>query len=311
MGKMLFIDLDDCMVESSTLIQRIINERTRFKSADLAMLDFKVSNLKEIFERNKKEIARAYVHNEKPRVIGCMQAGSNDIFKSSSNKKTLTELEKEKQRIYHWYKEPYEISEKAYNDAFKEKEMFLEERDNFLETDNQLREEYGVINYQDIYTTDYLSNGIHNLIKILHKSSEYSQMYCLSHHNGGREEYAKRTFIERNFPELTFLGLRFHLDRYEKGKRRPRSSKALHVMKKFNLRNLNNCILIDDSTVNLDEWVKYGGIAILYRPISFDEEYFNVQEPHNKVYPRITKMDIEELNKALAMYQEDKKILKK
>ena len=82
-------------------------------------------------------------------------------------------------------------------------------------------------------------------------------------------------------------------------------------MKKFNLRNLNNCILIDDSTVNLDEWVKYGGIAILYRPISFDEEYFNVQEPHNKIYPRITKMDIEELNKALAMYQEDKKILKK
>lgn len=311
MGKLLFIDLDDCMVESSPLIQNIIDTKTQFKSADLAMLDFKVSNLKEIFERNKKEIARAYLAHEKPRIIGCMQAGSNDIFKSSSNKTVLSQLEREKQRLYHWYKLPYEISKKAYDEAYCDKEMFLEERDNFLEVDNQANEELGVINYQDIYTTDHLSRGIKSLIKKLNSDLQYDSIYCLSHHNGGREEICKQRFITTNFKELKFLGLRFHLEKYEKGKRRLRSSKALYVMQKFNLENLNNCILIDDSTVNLDEWIKYGGIAILYRPISFDEEYFGALQPHNKSYPRITKMDVEELNKALEMYKEKKKTLRK
>lgn len=303
MDKFIFFDLDDCMVESSPLIQESINNNTDFKSDRLMAMECIIANCKDALERNTIEIERAVLNNERPRLVGNIKIGSNDVMKTSSGNQQLDDLERDLRRQYRWYKLPLELSKMAYEEAVRQKEMFLEERDHLLESDNLHRDEDGLINYKDTYTVQHTVNGALELINDCIENATYGKVYVLSHHNGGREEYYKRMFVEQvSQGKLEFLGLRFHLDTYKEGVRRPRSSKALHVMQTFGLSDLSNCILVDDSTANLDEWVKYGGVAVLYRPISEDEEYEGRLVPHGNNYPRITKMDKEQLEKALAFY---------
>ena len=304
MVKLVFFDLDDCMVESSPLIQASFDLKTKFKNDKLLSLEYVLASCKESYERNKIEIERACAANEKPKLIGNVKIGSNDIIKTTSENRALDDLEKEKRRIIRWYKKPLELSQKAYGDAYWAKEMFLEERDHFLEMDNQKSSENAIVDYSSIYNQDHLTNNaIPMMIEII-ESGKYDNCFCLSHHNGGREEVCKREFVRTTFGDrLQFLGLRFHSEEYKEGVRRPRSSKALYVMQKFNLPNLEGCILLDDSTANLDEWVKYGGIAILYRPISEDEEYEGELVPHGNDYPRITQMDYNQFEEALNFYK--------
>ena len=313
MVKLAFWDLDDCIVESSPLIQAAFDEKTRFKNKKLLSLEYTLASCKEAYEKNKLEIERAYACGEKPKLIGNIKVGSNDVIKTSSGDKQIDELEKEKRRIERWYKRPLEISYMAYGDAYWAKEMFLEERDHFLERDNQgLIEKEGIVDYSTIYTLDHATPKSIELINQIIDSGTYEGCYCLSHHNGGREEICKKIFIEKTFNnKLGFLGLRFHSEEYKEEVRRPRSSKAVYVMHKFNLPSLEGCVLVDDSTANLDEWVKYGGMAILYRPISEDEEYEGDLVPHGDKYPRMTEMTKEAFEEALKFYDAKKLVLKK
>lgn len=306
MKKLIFLDLDDCIVESSPLIQASFDKKTRFKNDKLLSLEYVLASCKEAYERNKVEIERAYNSGEKPKLIGNVKIGSNDVLKTtSSGNIKIDEAEKEKRRIIRWYKKPLELSKMAYGDAYWAKEMFLEERDHFLESDNQKSYEDGIVDYDSIYILDHQTPNAIEMIKEVIDSCEYDGEYCLSHHNGGREEFRKNNFVNETFEgRLPFLGLRFHSEEYKEGVRRPRSSKALFVMRKFNLPNLEGCILVDDSTANLDEWIKYGGIAILYRPISEDEEYEGELAPHGDKYPRITEMKKANLDEALKFYKE-------
>lgn len=304
MQKYIFFDLDDCIVESSPLIQAAFDLKTPFKNDKLEILEYTLASCKEAYEKNGIEIKRAMECGEKPKLIGNVKVGSNDIMKTSSGNSQIDELEKEKRRHERWYKKPLEISKKAYGEAYWAKEMFLEERDHFLEMDNQQYGEYAIVNYNNIYDEKYIVPGVIEMINDVIDSNEYAGCFCLSHHNGGREEICKNTFIDRiTQGRLPFLGLRFHSEEYKKDVRRPRSSKALYIMHKFNLASLEGFVLVDDSTANLDEWIKYGGIAILYRPVSLDEEYEGVLTPHGDNYPRITKMNKEELDKALCFYK--------
>lgn len=304
MNSYMFIDLDDCIVESSALIQAAFDMKTPFKNHRLELLEYTVAICKQAYESNCLEVSRAMAFNEKPRLIGNVRVGSNDIMKTSSGNSQIDALEKEKRRHIRWYKRPLQISLEAFEAAEREKEMFLEERDHFLEMDNQNNKEEAIVDYDSIYSIKHLIPGVIQMISEIIDSREYHGCFCLSHHNGGREEIRKRNFInEITNNRLGFLGLRFHSEPYKKDFRRKRSSKALYVMEKFGLTDLTGCVLIDDSTANLDEWDKYGGWSILYRPISEDEEFEGSLTPHNRNYPRITKMDKEELDKALQFHK--------
>lgn len=312
MGKFFFVDLDDCIVESSPLIQQAFDEKTSFKNDKLETLEHILASCKETYEKNFIEVERAQTCNEKPKIIGSIKVGSNDIMKITSSSSGLTKEQKERNRLYRWYIKPLEISKKAYDEARMNKEMFLEERDYFLERDNQSLIGDAIVDYRSIYNVLNLTPGALNLINDVINSNEYENCFCLSHHNGGREEYCKELFINSvTNGKLPFIGLRFHSAPYRAGIRRPRSSKALHIIEKFNLPDLSGCVLVDDSTANLDDWVKYGGMGVLYRPISEDEEYEGKLESHGDKYPRITKMDKLELDKALEFYNEKGKLLKK
>ncbi len=312
MNKLVFFDLDDCIVESSPLIQAAFDQKTRFKNNKLIALEYMLASCRDIHERNKAEIERAMACNEKPKLIGNVKAGSNDVIKTSSGNDKINELEKEKRRINRWYKKPLELSHMACGEAYWAKEMFLEERDHFLEMDNQNKFGEGIVDYHNIYVNNNVVSGSIEMINDIIDSNEYEGCFCLSHHNGGREEICKKGFVEQTFDsKLPFIGLRFHSEEYREGVRRPRSSKALYIMQKFNLPDLSECILVDDSIANLDEWIKYGGIAVLYRPMSEDEEYEGELVPHGDKYPRITKMDKSQFDDALKFYKEKSKVLTK
>lgn len=304
MGKLIFFDLDDCIVESSPRIQEAIDNNTAFKNLRLMVLDHVVACCAKVFHDNKVEVERAFRKGEKPNLVGSLEIGSNDIIKTSSGNTKLDALEQEKHRIESWYQQPLKISEMALDEAKWNREMFFEERDHFLESDNQLSEAYGLINYRDIYTEKNLVPGAIDMLNEVLDEEQYDGVYCLSHHNGGREARCKENFIAKiTNNKLGFLGLRFHLEKYESNKRRQRSSKAVYIMQRFGLESLNNCILVDDSTANLDEWIKYGGIAVLYRPMSEDEKYQGTLNKNEYPYPRITEMSFLKLNEALDKYQ--------
>lgn len=301
MGKLLFMDLDDCIIESSPLIQEAVDRNTEFKNDKLLTLEQTLASCKFVHDYNTGEIARAYVKKEKPTLVGTVKLGSNDIVKVTSDDSEVNRLEVEKRRIYRWYKQPLEASRMALEKASWDREMFLESRDNFLETDNTKPFGEGVINYGTIYQERHLVPGVVDTLNNIVLSNEYDGVYVLSHHNGGREEVVKKSLIERLFKDVPFLGLRFHLEPHKPNSRRGRSSKAKFIMEKFGLTSLENCILIDDSIANLDEWDKHGGVAILYRPKTEEEEYQGYQEPHERDYPRITKMSEDEINFALTL----------
>ena len=309
MVKMIFFDLDDCLAESSTKLQGMVDARTEFKNVILTQLEYMKSMAKYAYEYNAREIERAMAQGEKPNIIGNIKAGSNDIFKTSYNNEKLSELEKDKNRIKRWYYDPLELAKSIYEKTCNDLEMFKEERDHFLEMDNQKSFEEGCVVYQDIYVIENMIPGAFNMVNDVYNSGEYDGgVYVLSHHNGGREEIVKNNFVTNTFRNVPFLGMRFHAEEYQKGVRRPRSSKALYIMKKFNLLDLSGCVLVDDSLENLDEWAKYGGIAVLYRPLSQDEIHFGKMFDHGREYPRITRMDKILLDEALGKQKQKKMI---
>ena len=81
--KMIFFDLDDCVVASSPPLQKMVNDSTPFKNNRLEELEYNKSMSKYALDYNIAVVSKAEAEGEKPHLIGSIKTGSNDIFKAS------------------------------------------------------------------------------------------------------------------------------------------------------------------------------------------------------------------------------------
>lgn len=275
MEKYLFIDKDDVMINSSPLIQNYVQEKTIYKKEDLNALEYRLALAKYNHNVVKNIVTLALKKRQKPELPVKVRPGSNDVIRRSdcNLKETLQTT------FRRWYFEPLELAIKEEHDAMIKKEMFLEARDNFLECDNMLDRKDAVVDYDSIYTASNATTNIVNVIRDLTYNCEFSCVYELSHYNGKREFEAKKKLNKTLYGDtVPFLGLRFHLEKHIDGVRRKRSSKAEYVMKLFDLTDLSNCYLIDDSRENVIDWINHGGKAMLYKPFTNEEIENNIYD---------------------------------
>ena len=290
MGKLLFVDKDDVIVNSANYIQKYIDEGTIFKTKDLQCLEYLISISKKTYEEVKRECERAQQLGVKPNLPYEVKISANDVIRNEVNCDYAHKM----------YVEPIELALRAYEKTLWDKEMFLERRDCFLEHDNLLSRDQGMVDYDSIYTRENTNSNVHKTILDLYELGIFERMYEYSHHNGGREEQAKKLLNKVMFGDLApFIGLRFHLEKEGSTPRRSRSSKGLYIKKLFGLSSLSDCYLIDDSTTNLDEWVRCGGKAILYRPFTDEEIISGCIIDHERSYPRIFNFDTDEILDAM------------
>lgn len=298
MENIIFFDVDDCLVKSGHLQQKEVNSKTEFTDLKLKVLESVERSLKVVLEYNEFVYEDSVNKNTRPNLIATSSAGSNDIMRNYDEKAD------------NFAKEELKIQTMAYNDAHNQVEMFKEERDHFLELNNMKSAEDGIIDYDMVYSESNLINdGINTVFDFLDDSR--FKIYTLSHHNGGRELESKKALLKRVFNDkLKFVGLRFHAEEYQKGVRRGRSSKAMYAMNTLGIPSLEKCVLIDDSTENLDEWLRRGGIPVLYRPLTSEEKEKGELTPHNKPYSRITEMNKEEIINIINGYNKQDKFVK-
>lgn len=286
MERFLFIDKDDVIINSAGFIQKYINEKTPYKTHILEAKEQLVRNAEFCVKRIELECKKAFLLGKIPKLGELNKAASNDIFRSDS-KLTPEDCK------YILYRKPIKDANLALDYAKYDKEMFLEARDSFLENDNTLRREHGAVDYDSIYIKENANMDVINTVNSLYQAGLFTGIYELSHHNGGREESAKRRLNQQTMPDIPFLGLRFHTEPQNPGVRRGRSSKALYVKKLFNFESLKNCYLIDDSQSNIEEWIRQGGKGILYRPITKEELAKDAIESF--AYPRLFHFSEEEV----------------
>lgn len=192
------------------------------------------------------------------------------------------------------------------------KDRLFEERDTYLERNNLLPYDKSIINYRRIYSEKNLIVGSKELIKEIkkrRKELDIETYSVLSHHNGGYEEYSKKLLINECLCKIRFSGLFFHsiiengksihLEHKDGNLRRIRSSKADYVKCMYNLDDLSECILIDDSLANLDEWYNKGGIPIYFN--RFNKEY-------NRDYPCINELNLDLILLKITEYKKQKKV---
>ncbi len=173
--------------------------------------------------------------------------------------------------------------------------------DNFNITPSKSSE---IVNYHSFYIPKYaLKSAVLALRKIMLKG-EIDELCFITHHNGIREEDAKRLFVKLLFPNASFLGLRFHSEEHDII-RRKRSSKFEKAIKEYNL-NPEDMILLDDSIDNCNDWEKNGGKAIIYREITDAEKTSEVKE---FPYPRIISFDF--LDEAISSVLKKNKVKEK
>lgn len=143
-----------------------------------------------------------------------------------------------------------------------------------------------IVDYNYIYTTDHANYEAVLAIKKELLSGRIDRLCFITHHNGVREEEAKKAFIKKLFPHADFLGLRFHSEEHYL-KRRYRSSKYDKATI-FYATDPSNMILLDDSKDNCNDWYKKGGQVIIYRKITDAEKTSTIEDFG---YPRITDFD--------------------
>ncbi len=143
----------------------------------------------------------------------------------------------------------------------------------------------GIVDYDAIYVPEKVNKDAVTVIQRLMTSDMIDKLCFITHHNGLREENAKRRLIKTLFPDAEFLGMRFHSEEHNI-KRRGRSSKFDRA--KTDDIDAEKMILLDDSKDNCNDWYKKGGKVIIYRRIT-DAERISKLETFD--YPRITDFD--------------------
>ena len=307
------------------------------------------------YERVKKLVDDAKRNNMPvdSSLIPLAKLGSNDILKSVKDVSKMSEDEKNNlmyevplERIRYawnyianveWSRIKIELNKDNWSNYVKKmfnsktmldaakvlSDTFGDFHDHFLETNNKIDPDKNIINYRKIYSKENLIDGALDTLKDCYDSSDFQSVEILSHHNGGYEFKAKEEMISslldgRNikFNGLFFHGGKFHDEHKNDGKRRTRSSKALYILDDHGYTNIRDCVLVDDSTANCDEWARRGGIAILYRPMSEEEQLSKKLRSHCKedlYYERITSLSKENIQAAIkkALYRRVIDVVKK
>lgn len=287
----LFIDCDDVIVMSSPLIQKDVENNTRFKSSELISRERLLKMLRYFQKKiNDKNISLEELAMLKESLKYEMNA--NDVIRVEQGDVSITSA-----------------IQTLCSLAEHDKEMFLEERDAYLERDNK-NLEGGAVDYDSIYRKENMAPCNSVFLKWLYDTELFSDIYEITSQNGPREDNAKANLNKKEFPFIHYLSLRFHNTEHVDGIRRGRSSKAEYTMRTLNIPDLADCVLIDDSTANVTDWMNYNGIGLLYKPLSllerkekrFDNLYIDPNT--GRRFVRIFSLNALEVQNAIENYDE-------
>lgn len=194
---------------------------------------------------------------------------ANDVIK--------TNIGGQKNQEYYWYVKPIEDIERC----IATEDIMLHD---IVECYDIVRTpSRELIDYEGINQPENVNFDAVNAIRKLLSEGRVQLLFQLTHHNGYREETAKRRLMKYLFPGSVFVGMRFHSEEHN-ANRRGRSSKfdKMSQMISFSDRIV---ILLDDSRDNCRDWHEKGGDVILYRPVNDAERSSSIEDIG---YPRIT-----------------------
>lgn len=95
---------------------------------------------------------------------------------------------------------------------------------------------------------------INDSISKIKKLSNYFDIEILTHVNSENESNVKRNYFAKELPNINVITVPFHI-------------------KKADFVEATNTILVDDSTSNLEYWIKKGGIGIKFSAYNQDCNY--------------------------------------
>lgn len=139
-----------------------------------------------------------------------------------------------------------------------------------------------LIDYDAIFETNQVFESTMGYMNYLIEKAGYDKIYILSHCNVDREVMAKQKFIKKYFPNVEFIPVPYHKEKYDPSLIRKPTSKAEYFMEYTGITDLSTCTLIDDSGSNCEDWKKHGGIAIKYNSngkVDFDKCEINSLNP--------------------------------
>lgn len=190
---------------------------------------------------------------------------SNDIIKNNSIDKTTEKENKE----YILYTKPIENlincikNERRLHDIVTNAKIFS----------NPVSEE--IVDYYQIHRMENVNYDAVAFVKRLVREGIIDEICFSTHHNGEREEGAKRLLMRELFPEVpvdNFIGQRFHDEEHD-ANRRGRSSKIRKAASKMH-RLPSSFVLLDDSIANCRDAQVNEALPILYKPLT-DAEIIN------------------------------------
>ena len=211
----------------------------------------------------------AKAKGEYPVYKALIQMDSNDIIRTNENMDDWN---------YRFYKKPYLDVLKCFKTHVVEYAI-----KNFDRKENYSKE---IVDYDSIYIPENVNKEAIVALKKLVLSGKIDRLCFITHHNGSREEKAKRRLVGMIFPEADFLGMRFHSEEHNLV-RRYRSSKYENASKKYDLKN-NDAVLLDDSKDNCNNWHDNESDTIIYRKTTDAEKIGRKVEFD---YPRIENFD--------------------
>lgn len=228
-----------------------------------------------VYEARSKNVRGALII---PDYGDLIRMDSNDVLKQNS----ISTSTKKEDILY---KKPVETIRNCYFN----KDHFYDILRNFTVFSTPSAE---IIDYDGIYRKVNVNFAALNLVQKLLESGRFTACYALTHHNGDREEIAKRRFIKEILPQIGFVGLRFHPVEHD-AERRMRNPKIDYV-----LDNLpypaERVVLLDDSLDNCRTWANTDRtetgerpLAILYKPYTDSEIINGVPEKNPEGIERI------------------------
>jgi len=153
-------------------------------------------------------------------------------------------------------------------DAILEETLYVDYDD---EKEKITRRSYKKLNYDEVYEDSNLIPGAVDFINNMLKNRGENDFFIfLSHKNPEREGVVKAKRLYELFPSVDAVEtLPFHIEPGVKCV----NSKALWIKQVYNLDNLDNCYLIDNSKTNGIDFRKHGGYDIRYLPEGFTRKH--------------------------------------
>lgn len=170
-----------------------------------------------------------------------------------------------------------ELNRQFANNTIKTRDELDAQLEIYYDKKNQMLEEVyphlkGKIDYKKIINEKNISPETIKQVNELIASSRYDMVIIESHYNSQEEKDCKDQLIKKIFPGAFFLPVRFFEQDYIKSKEsdveRIRTSKAEYLMDYLDLNGIEYDFslftLIDNSPSNIRDWIKNGGIGLVY-----------------------------------------------